>query len=55
MELLLFGRQIFQFHIILCQLIFIIQEFNSFSMPLNKGNGQQRIDGIIKSGFSTQS
>ena len=55
MELLLFGCQIFQFHIILRQLIFIVQEFNSFSMPLNQSNGQQWIDGIIKSGFSTQS
>ena len=53
MKLLLLRRQIFQLHVIFRQSLFLFQHFRSLAKAFDQSNGKQRIDGIIKSGFST--
>ena len=53
MKLFLLRRQIFQLHIIFRQSLFLLQHFRSLAKTFDQSNGKQRIDGIIKSGFST--
>ena len=53
MKLFLLRRQIFQLHVIFRQFLFLLQHFRSLAKALNQRNGKQRIDGIIKSRFST--